>query len=174
MGLDITAYSNLKKVDPQPSEKDGDYRDDLVRIYNNEDFPGSAGSLEDRAFYSFEWSDSCLSMSYGGYNAWRDMLAKLAGYPLAKREGFGGAIIDSHAAAAWNGLVGPGAPFYDLINFSDCEGTIGPEACGRLLKDFVAFDEAAKAVAEKYFYAAYRDLWFGVELASNNGCLCFC
>ncbi len=29
-----------------------------------------------------------------------------------------------------------GKPFYELIDFSDCEGVLGPQACYKLSKDF--------------------------------------
>jgi hypothetical protein len=54
------------------------------------------------------WSGSCT-----GYGYWRADLQK-----------------------QFNPVLDPDGPFYELIWFSDCEGTIGSEAAGDLLADF--------------------------------------
>jgi hypothetical protein len=177
MGLDITAYSKLTKldalfnedgepVDPKTREPIGNY----LRVYSNPDFPGRSEGLDDRAAYSYADADEALSTGYGGYNRWRERLAQLAGYELTPHKRFG---TTEHlcSAACWNGAAGP---FSELINFSDCEGTIGPVVSAKLLRDFIEFDESAKAVTDiPYFYEVYSRLKTGLELAADGGALDF-
>ena len=40
-----------------------------------------------------------------------------------------------------------GLPFVELINFSDCEGVIGPEVAAKLAKDFADYEFSASAFA---------------------------
>ncbi len=90
MGLDITAYSKLKKLDVV-FDASGEPIDPVTRevlpwqgymqACVNSDFPGRAGSLEHGACYSYESSIGFCAGSYSGYNAWREALATLAGYP---------------------------------------------------------------------------------------------
>jgi hypothetical protein len=179
MGLDITAYRKLTKldvvfdadgepIDPQTREPVDDY----MKVYANSDFPGRAEGLEDRAIYSYEEADSCLSLGYGGYNGWREALAKMAGYPLTEYEGQFGSREKAHAAACWGD--GETGPFAELINFTDCDGTIGPVVAAKLARDFAEWDERAKAVGEPhYFYRIYAELRKGVEMAADGGALRF-
>lgn len=179
MGLDISAYRKMTKLDVLFNE-DGDPVDPTTRepvekyykVWANPDFPGRADGLEDRACYSYDEVEHVFSRSYGGYNRWREALAKMAGYPLHYHEMFG-VREESHAAAAWNGLVKAGASFWELVNFADDKGTIGPLAAAKLLRDFAEFDERAKALTEDYFYEGYCGLRRGLELAVDGGALDF-
>lgn len=179
MGLDITAYRKLTKLDVLFNE-DGEPVDpatrelveDYCKVLSNPDFPGRADGLEDRACYSYAEAEHIFSRSYSGYNRWRETLAKLAGYPLDERVTFG-VREASHSAAAWNGNVKAGAPFLELVNFADNEGTIGPVVAAKLLRDFVEYDERAKAITEDRFYEGYCDMRRGLELAADGGALYF-
>lgn len=179
MGLSITAYRKLTKldvlyngdgrpVDPTTREPVENY----MHVVENSDFPGRSEGLEDRACYTYAEAQHVLSRSYGGYNIWREAMAKLAGYPSYERVKRGVREV-SHAAAAWNGLVEPGAPFYELVNFADNEGVIGPVVAAKLLRDFDDFDERAKAITEVDFYACYRDMRRGLGFAADGGALRF-
>lgn len=179
MGLDISAYRKLTKLDVLFNE-DGEpvdpatreLVDDYYKVWSNPDFPGRADGLEDRACYSYAEYEHVFSRSYGGYNRWRETLAKLAGYPLDYRVTFG-VREASHAAAAWNGKVQAGAPFWELVNFADNEGTIGPVVAAKLARDFAEFDEHAKAIEGDGFYEGYCDIRRGLEIASDGGALDF-
>lgn len=177
MGLDITAYRKLTKldcvfdaegypIDPETREPIENY----LKVYANSDFPGREKGLEDRATYAYEDAEHVLSRGYGGYNRWRDMLAKLAGYPLTKYKGAFGIESEGHAAACWQGATGP---FSELINFADNEGVIGPVVAAKLARDFAEFDERAKAITEDYFYEGYCDMRRGLEMAADGGALDF-
>lgn len=181
MGLDITAYRGLKKLDVvfdfdgEPiNPKTRESIDDYVKVYVNGDFPGRAEGLEDRAIYSYEEAEACYSSGYGSYNVWRNALARMAGYPLTKyKTGFGG-TNESHAAACWD-PGGATGPFSELINFTDCDGTIGPVVAAKLLRDFEEWEERAKALSDAppYFFERYAGLLSGLRLAAAGGCLRF-
>jgi len=63
--------------------------------------------------------------SYSGFGHWRRILAKLVNIDLDEMEGFDGTI-------QWTG----DERFYELFNHSDCDGTLTPNQCKELLKDF--------------------------------------
>ena len=178
MGLDITAYRKLTKldvvfnadeepIDPTTHEEIGDY----VRFYVNHHFPGREQGIEHRAIYSYEGAESVMSRGYGGYNRWREQLAKLAGYPLTEYVNSFGQKEQAHAAACWEGATGP---FSELINFADNEGVIGPVVAAKLAQDFADFEERAAAVGDgDYFYSGYQDMKRGCEMAADGGALDF-
>ena len=180
MGLDITAYSKLKKLDVL-FNSDGEPVDPVTRepvdqyyrVRENKDFPGRADGLEDGACYSYDESEYVFARSYAGYAVWRETLARLAGYPLYSFINALGVQENSRAASAWHGKVPDGAPFVELVNFSNCEGVIGPVVAAKLLRDFVEFDDRAKDIVDDRFYVGYRQLKRGLELASDGGALIF-
>lgn len=189
MGLDITAYSHMKTA--------GEYR-----THGDEDGEGCEEELEHTVTFAYDGFERSMrgltgvekqgivgsnfiggdcyapteqteSMgfragSYSGYNAWRDELAKIAGF--------------SNAGDYWNGSAGEDAPFYELINFADNEGTIGPEAAKDLLKDFrdhqgkaIAFwrDSGVPEAHWKYDIERYQDWTKACELAAADGLISF-
>lgn len=176
MGLDISAYRKITKIDAV-FDADGEPIDPTTRVpidydmraYKNDDFPGRADEIEDRAVYSAEDSMGFRAGSYGGYNAWREQLAKLAGYPVDQYEQYG-KMYDSHCVACWNGATGP---FSELIHFSDCEGVIGPSVAAKLAKDFADFQEAADKVAEDWFVVQYAKWRKAFEMAADAGAVSF-
>lgn len=177
MGLNITAYRKLTKLDAPFNEDDEPVdpqtgetieMDEYLQVCANPYFPGREQGLEDGALYTYAEDDEVFSCSYGDYTIWRESLAKLAGYPLVERDG----REASHAAAAWNGEVSEG-PFYELVNFTDNDGVIGPVVAAKLLRDFAEFDERAKAITEDDFYDRYRAMHRGLELAADGGALAF-
>lgn len=145
MGIAITVYLNLVEVNPVHSayDEDSELNDDkYVEFYDNPDFPGRISPFKGRpVVYEYsKSSDISISMPYSTYNAWREQLAMIAGYtpvlcPDRNRL--------RHDAAVW--AAGSG-PFYELINFSDCEGTIGTDVAKKLVGDFVKY----RSVAEHY------------------------
>ena len=157
MGLDIAAYSGLTKCaqdDDVPS---------FVAPRNHKHFRGRADEIEPGARYTWEKADGFRAGSYGGYNNWREQLAKLAGYPAVAE--FEGKPVDQpHSAGAWSAA---GGPFWELIEFTDCDGILGASVCGKLLMDFREFDERAKAIGG-WFYDRYV-LWAGAALLASQG-----
>lgn len=176
MGLDITAYRNLTKIDAvfdaggEPIDpKTRESIDYDFHAYLNPDFPGRADDIEDRAIYSAQDSMGLRAGSYGGYNRWRERLAELAGYPAGDYEQYG-RIRQSFCVPCWNGEEGP---FSELINFSDCEGVIGSSVSAKLAKDFADFQEAADQIQDDLFRSQYAKWRAAFEMAADAGAVHF-
>lgn len=175
MGLDISAYKGIEKVDCVFDE-DGDpidpstrqYVDYDARVYVNPDFPGREEGVEDKGVYRAKESMGFRAGGYSGYNAWREQLAQLAGYPAAEYTQWGRTQM-RYDAGAWAATRGP---FWELINFSDCEGVIGPVVSAKLAKDFQEFDERARAIGGS-FYDKYQEWREAFEMAAENGMVRF-
>lgn len=173
MGLDITAYAGLafalpgNGLDPQ-----GDilYEQGYFRLFLEPRHPIQGAGLprldsdpEARCVCSgFADRMSFCAGSYSGYGRWREQLAELAGYPERAYEG----EDPSHATGAW---TLPFGPFHELIDFSDCEGVIGPLISAKLAEDFACYQKLADAHPDEWFRQKY-DLWRqAFEMASQGG-----
>lgn len=178
MGLDITAYRKLKKIDAvfdadgEPIDPDTrEVLDDVYQPCVNHDFLGREEGLEHKAAYIYEELCGGISMGYSSYNAWRDELAKLAGYPAVPVDRYNtGNIQQRHDQGAWNS---DGGPFWELINFSDCEGVIGPLVSAKLAGDFASFQEKADAHHDERFKRAYAQWRESFEMAADGGAVDF-
>jgi hypothetical protein len=167
MGLDITAHRRLyppTSIDPLAdgcyiAENDGAFAARSDGIPTGCIYAGCAEEYHFRAG------------SYSGYNHWREQLAQLAGYPAAEdgtepTSRFG----HTHSAGAWAAKSGP---FWELITFSDCEGTIGPVTSAKLARDFALHQDAADAHPEECFRHLYREWRHAFELAEHGGAVVF-
>jgi hypothetical protein len=118
-------------------------------VYVNPDFKERADGLENGIYRRLEGSKehNFRAGSYSGYNWWRDELANMARPPA----------------------------FEELVNFSDCEGTIGHLTSAKLAADFAAHQEKADARRDDgtMFYQKYCDWRKACEIASDNGFLSF-
>lgn len=176
MGLDITYYKNLTQIDCV-FNADGDPIDPATRqpieyctqANVHQDFPERAGQVEDRAVYSCESQGGFRAGSYGGYNQWREELAKLAGYPAVETIEYG-KPCQRHDAGAF--VAGSG-PFWELIYFSDCEGIIGASVSAKLAADFAAHQDKADAHESERFRVKYSEWRKAFEEASHNGAVDF-
>lgn len=66
------------------------------------------------------------------------------------------------------------APFFELINFSDCEGTIGPVAAAELARDFQEQREKVRpqleALGADGWFASQYDRWaVAFDMAAGRG-----
>lgn len=168
MGLDITAYSKIKIV--PDGFKDGDVIDwyNHFSIYINPHFQTHSQGLQEGVAYSYDKSHGFRAGSYSGYNGWREQLAKMAGYPAIERPRFDQKET-RHDAGAFAATSGP---FWELINFSDCEGAFGETVCKKLLADFDQFASEAEK-DDSYFKERYRDWHKAIRLGADGGCVCF-
>ncbi len=163
MGLDITAYSGLREMpkDTIECDEDGypvDYRT-YSRFYDNTDFPGrSAGIICNKeTYYAHLGEFKFRAGSYSGYNHWRTQLAALV-------------------AGCDKGPIAATLPFAELINFSDCEGVLGPVVCKKLAADFAAYQQKADEFSGAdgdWFRERYADWRKAFELAEQGGCVEF-
>jgi hypothetical protein len=176
MGLDITYYKNLTKLDCL-FDRDGDPVhpktrapiENFARIRANSSFPERETPLEDGGIYICEEREGFNAGPYSLYNRWREQLAKLAGYPAVEVDEYGTKQM-RHDVGAWQS---EGGPFYELINFSDCEGTIGPVVSAKLAKDFADFQSKADAVESEDWRESYADWRKAFETAAQNGAVHF-
>jgi len=174
MGLDITAYSNLKRIGQHEKDialnggepggiEDFCYYENHVHAFAYDVFPTSfrgipiiatryVGDSELIEGGCFETTDATETHgfragSYSGYNAWRRDLAR-----------------------QFNPETKADMPFYELIWFADNEGSIGPEAAADLLADFRQHESAyAPEFHEEYFREKYADWARAFELAASGG-----
>jgi hypothetical protein len=172
MGLDITAYSQLKHIGWHPFESDQNegepgpwcYHEGHVQTFSYDCFPQSfrgipilgtrrlqdgTGILEGGCYAITDGTETHdFRFSYGGYSAWRANLQE-----------------------QFNPDRDPDGPFYELIWFADNEGSIGPEAARDLLADFTMH-------ADRYTLPAnwpnkFSDWIRAFELAADSGLVRF-
>lgn len=180
MGLDIYYYSNLVKYTKTEDEDEDELYDKCAISTFNTDFKYQLGSLEDNTYYmetNLSKNGHFRAGSYGSYGYWRNMLAQMAGYETVEKVWND---FDNHLRLIklkrLNNETANINPFYELINFSDAEGSIGPEISKKLYDDFVKFDNKALEYAgtnNKFFYELYCYFKKAFEVASENGAVSF-
>ncbi len=78
-----------------------------------------------------------------------------------------------------------GQPFYELINFSDCEGQIGPKVSEKLFQDFANPENEKKFLdycktnfgtdyLEDFYQANWDDFKKAFEIARQGGLVQWC
>lgn len=177
MGLNITAYAGLKWYVPDGRELvilEGngvdslEYREehDINELYIPPDCGGHAEGIQSKYFTLYCGVHSFRAGSYTAYSAWRETLARVAGYGVSNN--------------VWeNGLKGP---FTELINFSDCEGTIGPVVSKKLYDDFTTNEKKLTLAVHledhvpfgiDSWLAVYKEFIEAFRLASEDGAVQF-
>ena len=161
MGLDISAYQKLTKcAKDYGDDYDAGYEAGAMYLTIIDSFANAADGYSGWYETSGEKSFGFRAGSYGGYNTWRAWLAQLVGNTAEK-------IWEKHE---------PG-PFVELINFSDCEGTIGPKTSAKLAKDFAEWHDRAvlfgKKIGEDWFIDKYNQWAIAFNLAANDGVVTF-
>jgi len=153
MGLDVVGYS-----------RHGAERRRVLREF------GVGGEFADRALdicggvlYSYTERSAFRAGSYSGYNVWRNSLARVAGYsPLTDGR---------YDEGAW---AATGGPFWEMINFTDCDGVLGTAVCKKLCADFVAWHDIAREQLSDGDVLTYEQFKTTFELAADGGCVVFC
>ena len=168
-GLDITALSGLTQVAAATLDSDGQPQGEHQVILSPVGFPERFDGLRSDVVYAFKSSFAFRAGSYSGYNAWRNELAKLAGYKASPYEFLGKTEL-RYDATVWQLQQGP---FWELINFSDAEGVIGPVACKKVYQDFVQYSQAAEQHSDLYFRESYADWKKAFEMCADNGAIVF-
>lgn len=157
MGLDITAYRKLNKVenpilddDGYPEDWDNEWKPGEAMEWSESIWPGKGKPIESNLVYRFDERYDFRAGSYHGYNRWRDRL-----------EEFKGEIA-----------------FQELIDFSDSEGVIGSILSKKLLYDFIEHESEAITFSTtieegKWWIDKYRDWKKAFELAACDGAVEF-
>jgi len=167
MGLDITAYAQLKRAEIPEGVDPWDYADDnnLIHVYNDAEFAAWSRPLTEGYYSVGAVQDGFGAGSYSGYNLWRTSLAKM--------------VHGVRPEKIWDEPeVWKGKPFFEIINFSDCEGTIGTEFCIKLANDFREFaalhpEATLRSSSSDGFDAKYMLFYSAFDFASNGGCVRF-
>jgi hypothetical protein len=164
MGLDIRAYRRLQFAPAGQLRDDSSLYLREALAYTNKAFPGRADGLHpEMAYSSCEDSFAFQAGSYMYYSKWRNQLAEMAGLGSAE--------------AVRTNPEKKGLPFVELIDFSDCEGLIGPKVAAKLAKDFADYEFSASAFAveseDDFFLALYREWRRAFEWAADGGMVYF-
>lgn len=157
MGLDITAYSKVTYLRPRNGD---DWQRDETFLHPNRDFGDRADGLVEGIYKHAGKFLEFRAGSYSGYNRWRYWLATSA--------------LGVSPEVIWEKPDDyKDKPFYELINFADNEGTIGPRTSANLAKDFAEHEGRILANADEYDARLYREWRNAFELASNGGAVSF-
>lgn len=176
MGLDIGAMSNLRLREDLFRNEDWEVinQHDEIQTGNFyvasviEDFKDAADGIETGQIFEYDEYLHVRAGSYGGYSRWRQMLCNMA--------------LGVEPEVVWEYPENfKQSPFFDMINFSDCEGVIGTETCKSLYQDFLHNLPGAVAYATRlpenfqgeYWLDKYREWMEAFELASKDGCVDF-
>ncbi len=177
MGLDIIAYS---KLEPKRDDRVAEVMDSLfipqgewvIEFQENEERP----RCQDMKPGTWHMTDETKSMdfragAYSTYNTFRRILAN--------------AILGVTPETVWeNEDDFENSPFYEIINFSDCEGAFGPCDSEKLHHDFVnhekqfkeyIIEEMGKYDTDVEWYSRiYDNFTEAFKLAADDGVLIFC
>ncbi len=162
MGLDITAYSQLKDTG-RPFDWDVDEENAYIP-HNHQDFATRCVECTPGNAFEYEGELHAYIGAYSYYGAWRDQLAKLAGYPPVVGR------PRPYSEGAWAATEGP---FWELINFTDCDGVLGTAVCQKLAEDFADYEESARLLEDEEFLCTYLQFKAAVEWASDGGAVVF-
>lgn len=183
MSLDITAYRQIQQLDCAPTSwcDDAEGYPEHFQVYSV-DFPERANDLP----VHVKWENSvtchgCFKAeedmrfqagSYSGYHWWRDELSK-AVYDMLAEHVWKTAVED---LTSIHNTERPN-PFYELIEFADNEGTIGPAVSAKLAKDFATFDmffmKHAEKIGKDHFYYTCRNFKEAFTMAADGGLVKF-
>ena len=177
MGLVIQAYSKLKLEKPLTDEEMEEFWENFdeededaveeflethVVVDTYPEFPHQAEGLVQGIYKRLEGSEEfeVESMGYSGYNNWRTQLWQLANDVDED--------IISENPDEWKDK-----PFFLLVHFPDCEGTISTAACAKLHAQFVEYREKAEELDDPGFLETYDEIMEALELAKDDGVLIF-
>jgi hypothetical protein len=159
MGLDIVAYTGLKKVEAEEN------------IQVAHDQFGYSSDLE-KGWYDCDDSFHFRAGSYSGYNTWRRALCQAIH-----------GVSDTQFWKKAENFIGQ--PFYELINFSDCEGQIGPKISEKLYQDFTNPENEEKflyycnqnletEMLREFYLENWEDFKKAFQMARHNGLVQWC
>tara|TARA_A100001037_G_scaffold79513_1_gene71528 strand:+ start:20921 stop:21415 length:495 start_codon:yes stop_codon:yes gene_type:complete len=163
MGLDIISISNIEKSNDDNGFYIGKITEKNKYSHNHKYEEGWYESGVDSETFDFR------AGSYSSYGQFRQILSK--------------SILGCSAEVVWmKEKEYKGSAFFELINFSDCEGYIGPETSEKLYMDFLL--NAKKFVtyvhkniddkeSRSYFITLYDQWAKACQNASSSGILIF-
>ena len=180
MGLDISYASKInfeKRREPDFEEM----HQNSVFLYSNDSLLDQSEGIKNGEYISEGIQGSFRAGSYSGYSNWRRTLAKMIGWEIEDLWQHVGTLVQRNENL--NDVLNESdelkvdIPFVELLNFSDCEGFIGPKTSAKLHADFLEWDEKAKVsdpFKGGYFYETYQEWTEAFKVASDGGCVIFC
>lgn len=162
MGLKIIAFEKAKLISENFKAKaeEIDFDGEVFRAKVNPDFEAH-DHLATGIYSAGGEGIEFMAGSYGTYNGLRRQLSLMA--------------HDKEPQEIWNDRERyKGRDFYELIDFSDCEGVIGPTTAGKLYYDFRSYREAYHMQNNEWDNEVYDNWMKAMELASNDGIIIFC
>jgi hypothetical protein len=172
MGLDVSGYSHIE-IRSLVDQYDEDFEDheSVHQDYINNDFTHTVpADWQGKEYVLWRKTDESEDVhfragSYGGYNLWRSGLAHYA-FEFPARDSL-------HVNRdLWDTVVeAEGKPFFELINFSDCEGVFYGPVCEKLYVDFYAHrDNYIDSVDADVYDIERYDYWMkAFDLDKDNG-----
>lgn len=161
MGLDISVYE-VATLTPEHEHNEQCWEQGHVRACLLT--PSMARSLRgleaERCYEVSGYSFSFRAGSYSGYGAFREALCEAA-HGIDVREIWAD-------PEPWSNCE-----FFELLNFSDCDGTIGPDAAADLAKDFTALRERIYPLLDEIDQSRYDDWERATTLAAGAGLIEF-
>jgi hypothetical protein len=160
MGLDISACSKINKTD--------NLDEATIFIYRGEPHTDQAKDIEKGTYIEDREAEkfSFRAGTYSGYGVFRNLLSQI--------------VLGAESKTVWvNEDRYMDKPFFEIINFSDCEGNFGPQMSAKLHKDFIEhrdiFHEKVKSQNpyEGYYESVYDNFMNGFRIASKGGILSF-
>ena len=84
-------------------------------------------------------------------------------------------MLGKSAEAVWSlsAIQRKGLPFVELIDFSDCDGFIGPKTAAKLAQDFAEHRAKIPVGADPRFVEKYNKWAEAFVLAAGNGAVKF-
>jgi hypothetical protein len=171
MGLDITAYSNIKIIEKKMEDKKLSGIDNqIINSLNNDDFDDyghiyKVDNFKQSNMHNFEnknliYEDEfCFRAgSYSSYNEFRNKLCLIAN---------GISANDLWVSNNEN------LKFYWLIDFSDCDGYIGTDYCKILYDEFCNNEKEIKPKLDDWYSTIYDNFKQAFNLGANNGVVIF-
>ncbi len=163
MNLTISAYAGLEQLDDPRVDATGAPLDVFcVRLDAAPRFPHYAADLDMQRVYRYRNAFEFSAGTYVMHDIFREQLAELANYPAIPLAG--ARICHTNGA-----IAEPAGPFKELIDFSITAGTIGPRLCAKLVDDFGRFMGRVDAERDHLFAELYRNWYFALCLAENDG-----
>lgn len=164
MGLDIRVATSILEITDKDRIVEGDY---YLHVLHDHPEMERASDIKEGYYDLTGESFSFRAGSYSGYNFFRNLLSE--------------AILGVPAKMVWERTeFYEKKPFFELINFSDCEGCMGPEVSKKLYNDFEENKEKFytfvknKYQFESQFYTrVYDDFMTGYGMVGDEGVLIF-
>lgn len=158
MGLDVSVYQNIKKVELE--------NDDSEEFYENQDF---------RAFVICdEWKYKVKNLVYDSYYT-GDVVGPDFGYPYSAHMHFRNQLASITGDMNWTNEVDETKPYFELLYFADNEGCLDWEISEKLYNEFVDNRELAmsKLGYDEAFVRRY-DIWTEIfKLGKDKGVVVF-